>query len=257
MLVSDQPPIIDVEQEPQSAQNRPVYMQGPKQHKPVLTYVLMVFTVLIYFFQTLTKNQYGLDLLFVYFGKINNLILGGQLWRLITPVFLHGSMLHLLMNMYALYILGRSIETINGSYRFGMLYFIGAFGGNVLSFVLSKNPSLGASTAIFGLLAAEAIFIWQNRDFFPNKGRNNLMNIGSILALNLVIGLTSGSIDNWGHIGGLIAGAFFAFLAGTRWSLDREKGFVDQRTWKDAVSAFVLIFIAFSAIAAIPFFTGG
>ena len=257
MPVSDHPPIIDVEPEPESAQNRPVFMQGPKQHKPVLTYVLMVFTVLIYLLQTLTKNQYGVDLLFVYFGKINELILGGQLWRLITPVFLHGSLLHLLMNMYALYMIGRSIERINGSYRFGMLYFIGAFGGNVLSFVLSKNPSLGASTAIFGLLAAEAIFIWQNRDFFPNKGRNNLMNIGSILVLNLVIGLTSGSIDNWGHIGGLIAGAFFAFLSGTRWSIDREKGFVDQRTWKDAILAFVLVFIAFAAIAAIPFLTRG
>lgn len=257
MPVSDQTPIIDVEPEPESAQNRPVFMQGPKQHKPVLTYVLMVFTVLIYLVQTLTKNLYGIDLLFVYFGKVNELILAGQLWRLITPVFLHGSILHLLMNMYALYVLGRSIERINGSYRFGMLYFIGAFGGNVLSFVLSKNPSLGASTAIFGLLAAEAIFIYQNRDFFPNKGRNNLMNIGSILVLNLVIGVTSGSIDNWGHIGGLIAGAFFAFLAGTRWSIDREKGFVDQRTWKEAVLAFVLVFLAFSAIAAIPFLTGG
>lgn len=234
------------------------YLRGPQRSKPILTYVLIVLTVLVYLAQVILEQIYGFDLLFYLLGKVNQAILLGQVWRLITPVFLHASPLHLLANMYALYVLGRSNESTNGHLRFGLLYFISAFGGNVLSFVLGKYNSLGASTATFGLLTAEAVFIWQNRNFFANRGRNNLINIAMILALNLMIGLSSGSsIDNWGHVGGAIAGLFFAFLAGTRWTIERFDGipaFVDQRTNKDGWLAFGMVFLSFAAIAAIPFF---
>ncbi|MEL7625308.1 MAG: rhomboid family intramembrane serine protease [Anaerolineaceae bacterium] len=247
--------------EDQSAQVPPTrqYMVGPKLRKPVLTYILIGFTALIYLGQVILEQQYGVDLLFVLLGKINPAILQGQFWRLITPAFLHASPLHLLSNMYALFILGRSNESINGPLRFGLLYFVSAFGGNVLSFVLGKYNSLGASTAMFGLLTAEAMFVWQNRDFFANRGRRNLINIVTILALNLMIGLSSGGvIDNWGHLGGAVAGLFFAFMAGTRWKIERVDGlpaFVDQRTNKDALLAFGLVFLAFAVIASIPFFS--
>jgi len=236
----------------------PQYLRGPKRVKPIITYVLIGVTVLFYLAQVVVEQVYGFDLLFFLLGKVNEAILLGQFWRLITPAFLHASPLHLLANMYALYILGRSNETINGHLRFGLLYLISAFGGNVLSFVLGKYNSLGASTATFGLLVAEAVFIWQYREFFANRGRNNLVNIAMILAVNLMIGLSAGTmIDNWGHLGGAIAGLFFAFLAGTRWSIQRVNGvpaFVDQRTTKDAWLAFGLVFLTFAVIAAIPFF---
>jgi|LSQX01.3.fsa_nt_gb rhomboid protease GluP len=232
-------------------------VMAPKRVKPVLTYVLIAVTVLFYFGQLVIEQTTGVDLLFVFLGKINPAILEGQLWRLITPVFLHGSVFHLLANMYALYILGRSNETVNGHLRFGLLYFLAAFGGNVLSFVLGKYNSLGASTATFGLLAAEGVFIWQNKSFFANKGKSSLMNVAMILAVNLMIGLNSGGmIDNWGHLGGLIAGFFFSFLSGVRWEIRRVNGlpaFGDLRGIKEVLMAALLVFVAFAAIAAIPF----
>jgi len=237
----------------------PQFRLGPKRTKPVLTYIIIGTTVLFYIAQVVLEQIYGFDIVFYLLGKVNEAILLGQVWRLITPALLHGSPLHLLANMYALYMLGRSNETINGHLRFGLLYLVGAFGGNVLSFVLGKYNSLGASTAIFGLLTAEAIFIWQNREFFANHGRSNLINIVMILVLNLMIGLSAGTmIDNWGHVGGAIAGLFFAFLGGTRWSIERVNGIpalVDQRTKKDSWLAFGLVFLAFTVIAAIPFFS--
>jgi rhomboid protease GluP len=237
----------------------PRYLTGPKRSKPILTYVLVGLTVLFYLGQVAVEQIFGFDLLFFFLGKVNEAILLGQVWRLFTPALLHASPLHLLANMYALYMLGRSYETINGHLRFVLLYLISAFGGNVLSFVLGKYNSLGASTATFGLLTAEAVFIWQNRDFFANRGRSNLINIAMILAVNLMIGLSAGTmIDNWGHLGGAIAGLVFAFLAGTRWQIDRVNGipaFMDQRTKKDAWLAFGLVFFAFATIAAIPFFS--
>lgn len=232
-------------------------LRGPKRTKPIVVWVLIVITVLFYVFQEIFTQFYGFDLPFYLLGKINEQIMLGQFWRLITPVFLHGSILHLLANMYALYILGRNNEMLNGHLRFGLLYFLSAFGGNVLSFVLGKYPSLGASTATFGLLAAEAVFIWQNKPFFGKQASRSLVNIGMILMLNLFIGLgSSGTIDNWGHLGGLIAGFFFAFLAGVRWSIENVDNFpaiVDKRNKKDVALAALMVFATFVAIAAIPF----
>src|SRR5690606_16808613 len=144
-------------------------------------------------------------------------------------------------------------ETINGHLRFGLLYLISAFGGNVLSLVLGKYNSLGASTATFGLLVAEAVFIWQDREFFANRGRNNLVNIAMILAVNLMIGASAGTVDDsWGQLGGAIAGSFFAFLARTGWAFKRVNGvpeFVDQRLTKDAWLAFGLVVLTCAVVA--------
>ena len=137
----------------------------------------------------------------------------GQLWRLFTPALLHGSLLHIAFNMYALYSLGSGLERYYGHSKFLLLYIIGAFCGNSLSFVLSPNPSLGASTAVFGLVAAEGVFIYKNRKLFGAKAQMMLTNLLVIVVVNLLIGLQPG-IDNWGHVGGLIGGAVFAWVAG-------------------------------------------
>jgi len=182
---------------------------------PWLTYSFMAITVLFYIAQQIVERVYGFDLLFALLGKINVLIQAGQFWRLFTPALLHSNLIHLMFNVYALSILGRQIEPFYGKSRFILLYVIGAFGGNVLSFVLSGFNSLGASTAIFALLAAEAVFIWQNREVFGKQSKSILMNLGFVLVLNLFIGISPGSnTDNWGHLGGLLAGFFFAYMAG-------------------------------------------
>ncbi len=95
--------------------------------------------------------------------KVNELIVQGQYWRLLTPMFLHGDILHLGFNMYALYIFGPSLERYFGHLRFITLFVLSGFAGNVLSFMFSAAPSLGSSTAIFGLLGAEGVFLYRNR----------------------------------------------------------------------------------------------
>jgi rhomboid protease GluP len=190
-------------------------------YKPSATMVILGVTVLFYLIQVLSEtSSNGTDLLFAYGGKINQLIEQGQIWRLLTPVFLHGSITHILLNMYALFILGRVVESAYGHWRFLLLYFLAAFAGNVASFVMSPNPSLGASTAIFGLIGAEAIFVIRNKRFYGNRFSSTLSNIGFIIVLNLAVGFMPGtSIDYWGHIGGLIGGILFAILAGPQWEV--------------------------------------
>jgi rhomboid protease GluP len=92
--------------------------------KPIITFALIGFTSVVFLIQFLIQTITGDDLLFFYGGKINELILIGQVWRLITPVLLHGSILHLGMNMYGLYILGRGLEMYYGHGRFLLLYLL-------------------------------------------------------------------------------------------------------------------------------------
>lgn len=183
--------------------------------KPVVTTVLMALTIAIYAVQLITGYVLGYDLPAALGMKANQLILQGQYWRLFTPIFLHGSPLHLGFNMYALYILGRRVERFYGSLRFLALYFIAGISGNIFSFYFTAAPSLGSSTAIFGLLGAEGIFIYQHRKLFGAQSRAALGQIVQVAVINLLIGLTPG-IDNWGHVGGLIGGAIFSAFGGPR-----------------------------------------
>jgi len=228
--------------------------------KPKATFILMGVIAVFYLLQVLSERYLGFDLLFLYLGKIQQPILAGQVWRLITPVFLHGSLLHLASNLYALYVLGLQLEGIYGHKRFLLLFFIAAFGGNVLSFVLTPEASLGASTAIFGLLGAEIIFVVQNKRYLGGRSRGLLFNLIFILLLNLSIGFNPAlNIDYFGHLGGLIAGGLFAFLAGPKWQLELtefQPELKDTRAKRDIQMALVIVFLGFCLIAVIPFIFG-
>ncbi len=186
----------------------------PPAKTPYVTYTIMGITVLVYVLQVGTQALLGLDLPAAYGMKINELIADGQLWRLFTPMLLHGSILHILFNMYALRSLGPSLEQHYGHERFLLLYVLAGFAGNVASFALSANPSLGASTSLFGLFGAEGVFLYHNRELFGERAKAGLNQIIRLAVINLLIGLSIPRIDNWGHIGGLAGGVLFAWFAG-------------------------------------------
>lgn len=181
--------------------------------KPVVTYALLAITIGVYVLQFATQQNMGIDVPAAYGAKINRAIMAGEWWRLITPMFLHGSIFHLGFNMYALYILGPQLERFYGAGRFLLLYFLGGFAGNVMSFLMTPAPSLGSSTAIFGLLSAYGVFIYMNKGMFGDRSQAALRNIIMIAVINFIIGLSPG-IDNWGHLGGFVAGAIFAWIGG-------------------------------------------
>ena len=242
---------------PIGSQNQQYVVRLPKS-RPIATYVLIGFTVLIFALQYLSQSLYnGNDLLFLWGGKINEFILQGELWRLITPVFLHASILHIAFNMYALFIFGPELERAYGHGRFLLLYFLSGFAGNVLSFALSTADSLGSSTAIFGLVSAEAVFVYQNRKLFGKRTRSILINLLVIVVINLALGVAPGSlIDNWGHLGGLLGGAIFAWLAGPRWGIEGlppDLKIVDQRTLFQIEVGVIAVLVIFGGLTLIRF----
>lgn len=212
---SDHSPYPPVENAPP-----PRRVVRPKAPRPMVTYVILGVTVVMYVLQIAAQATTGSQLLEFYLMKINEYIIAGQYWRLITPVLLHGSPLHLAFNMYALYAIGRGLEQQFGGRRYLLLYLVAGFIGNVVSFLITPNPSLGASTSIFGIVAAEGVFIYQNRELFGSSARAMLSNTLLVVMLNLFLGATSTGIDNWGHLGGLLGGFAFAWFAGPLWSLN-------------------------------------
>jgi rhomboid protease GluP len=223
---------------------RPVY-------RPYVTYVLISICILVYLLQVGTSYLLKVDIPAALGVKDNQLIMQGQVWRLITPIFLHSdqTILHIGFNMYALFYIGPTLERFYGRRRYLGLFILSGFAGNVISFMFSQYQSLGSSTAIFGLLGAEGVLIYQNREIFGSIARRALSQVVIVAVANLIIGLTPG-IDNWGHIGGLIGGTLFAWFGGP---LLQKQGLYPTYTLTDARGRREAV-LAGTAVGALFFF---
>ena len=134
-----------------------------------------------------------------------------QSWRLITSAFLHGGWLHIIMNMYSLFIIGPQTEARYGTGRFAFIYIISAVCGSLLSAGYNPNVmSVGASGAIFGVLGALVYFGMKYRLYFKGSLLTRLI---PVIVINLALSFIPG-IDFCCHIGGLIGGYLAAMAVG-------------------------------------------
>ncbi|TAP28759.1 rhomboid family intramembrane serine protease [Arthrobacter sp. S41] len=162
---------------------------------PVITYAVIALNVLVYLFQWIIP------------GLTNSLVLAPVIaayepWRLITSAFAHstGSILHLAMNMYGIYIFGTLLEPRLGRLRFAWLYLLSAIGGSLGILLLSApmSATLGASGALAGLFLATFVVFRSNKQA--------LRQMGIILVLNIVLGFVVSGISWQGHLGGAVTG---------------------------------------------------
>ncbi len=131
----------------------------------------------------------------------------GEYWRLVTSGFLHSGFMHLLFNMFALYVLGGMLEPAIGRLKFGIVYFVSMLAGSFGALLLSPDAlTVGASGAIFGLMGA-AVIVMRDRGINPMES-----GIGLWIGLNLLITFTIPGISIGGHIGGLVGGLIVALL---------------------------------------------
>lgn len=143
---------------------------------------------------------------------------GGEFWRLSASLLLHGDLLHLIFNALAILALGRIAQAIFGWVRSAEILYLSGLAGAFLSWSMGATRTVGASGAIFGLLAALCIFGWKYRDQMRGELgdllRRRLLFWGS---LNLCIGLIIPNIDNPSHFGGFICGCMLGAIVGHRW----------------------------------------
>ncbi len=139
--------------------------------------------------------------------------LGGEWWRLISGMFLHGGFTHIALNMISLYIVGRIAEELMDRWSYVALYFASGIAGGAVSLAVHPDGlSVGASGAIFGLFGAIAGYAIAFRHRLGTRFGAIMREYGGILALNLILGLTIPGIDMSAHIGGLIVGVVGGWL---------------------------------------------
>lgn len=139
------------------------------------------------------------------------LIKAGQVWRLVTSIFLHIGLVHLLVNMYALYIIGRQLEGFIGKTKFLIVFLGSGIIGSLLSVVMHSAISAGASGAIFGLLGSLLYFGYHYRLYLGAVLKTQII---PVIILNLLIGFLLPGIDNFAHIGGLVGGYLITMALG-------------------------------------------
>jgi len=197
-----------------------------------MTLVIIALTVIVSLTVLVSTDGGALER-FLWLDKLQ--IALGEYWRLWTVTLVHGDPLHLLFNMYALFLAGPIVESWYGSIRFVLFYLTCAAAGSVASFVTPGIvPSVGASGAIFGLFG---ILLAAGRIHHPidRASRALVQQLGILIGINLLFGFASGgAIDNAAHIGGLVAGLWLgavvrptkvATLAGG-WSVPGRAGSV-------------------------------
>ena len=145
----------------------------------------------------------------------------GQWWRLGSALFLHFGIIHLMLNMWALWDVGRLIEQLFGRWRFITLYLGSGIIGNLLSLALQGNQAVsgGASGAIFSLYGALVVFLLrERRQVDPGEFRWLFGASSAFIVLALVMGFLVPGIDNGAHFGGLVAGALLSLVLARRWT---------------------------------------
>ncbi|MFL6235579.1 MAG: rhomboid family intramembrane serine protease [Thermoanaerobaculia bacterium] len=136
----------------------------------------------------------------------------GEYWRLVTSMFLHGGWVHLLLNAWALFQLGALFEMLAGSSRTLLVYFATGIAGSLASATFTREPSVGASGAIFGLLGALIAFLLRRRGALTPQGKSILMQLVGWAVINVFFGFSTPGIDNSAHLGGVAAGLLFGFV---------------------------------------------
>ncbi len=195
-----------------------------KEKTPYITYALIIINVLV-FISMYIFGHGSEDIRTLYsFGALDKVSVVNyhEYYRLITSAFLHIGFLHLICNMYALYILGSEIESYFGKLKYLFIYFISALVGSLVSLVfISENTiSAGASGAIFGLMGALLYFGYYYRAMLNNAITKQIV---PLILLNLFIGFISSDINNFAHLGGLFGGLIASMIVGVKYKSGKNE----------------------------------
>ena len=192
-------------------QEREKYM---KNNKPIITYILIFINIVMFVLMYMLGNGSENTNTLIDFGA-NYILLtkAGEYYRLITSGFLHIGLIHLLLNMYSLYIVGTQVEYFYGKVKYIIIYLFSLIMGSLFTVALSSvnTVSAGASGAIFGLLGSILYFGVKYRGYIGNSLINQIV---PVVALNLIIGFTTPGIGNAAHIGGLVGGYLISMAVG-------------------------------------------
>ncbi|GLJ07978.1 hypothetical protein SUGI_0078910 [Cryptomeria japonica] len=186
------------------------------RYNSYLINILVAINIAVYLFE-LASPVRGSDigsvsLPLLYGAKINELILDGQWWRLITPTFLHSGLLHVAFSSWALLTFGPLVDRAYGSLAFCMIYFLGGICGNLMSFFHTPDATIGGTGPVFAIIGSWVVYLFQNREAI-GEDTADIMIQKIVLASAISVGLSFLTpIDDWTHLGAACAGLLFGIL---------------------------------------------
>lgn len=190
---------------------------------PIITKILITINIVIFILQLVL----GWDVVANFGANYAPFVKSGKFYVLFTSMFIHGNLIHLLFNMYALYIIGPQVESFYGKIKYLAIYFGSGILGALLSDIFLQNSiSVGASGAIFGLLSSIVYFGYHYRAYLDNVIRSQIM---PLIIFNIFLGIVIPNIDTFCHIGGLIGGVLVSMACGIKYKSsksERINGFI-------------------------------
>lgn len=213
---SDEEPIIlDGDALAEPTEHRLAFEKGMSYYPP-LVLTIMAVNVIVFIWQVESGSLANRQALIASGALHRASVLHGQVWRLLTHLFLHGSFDHIAGNLVALYILGIASEHAYGPHRSTLIYLLSGLAGGLLSVAIEPQPTVGASGAIFGIMGAMIVFIYRHKKYLYFRDHR----LGLVLLLwagwQFLTGLASPYIANFAHLGGLAGGAIAAWFIPSR-----------------------------------------
>ncbi|CAL1377683.1 unnamed protein product [Linum trigynum] len=156
----------------------------------------------------------------LYGAKINDLILTGEWWRLVTPMFLHSGVFHVALGCWSLLTFGPEVCRRYGSFTFLLIYLLGGLSGNLTSFLHTPEPAVGGTGPIFAIIGAWLIYQAQNKEVVDKDTSESLFQKAMMTTALSFILSHFGPIDDWTHLGSVMTGIIYGFLTCPTLQLD-------------------------------------
>ncbi|MED6148338.1 hypothetical protein PIB30_052245 [Stylosanthes scabra] len=194
----------------------------------------------------------------LYGAKINDLIMVGEWWRLVTPMFLHSGVFHMSLSCWALVTFGPRVCRGYGSFTFFLIYILGGISGNMISFLHTPDPTVGGTGPVFAIIGAWLMYQIQNRDVIADDASENMFRKAIIVATLGFILCNLGPIDEWTHFGAAFTGMAFGFLTSPSLQLNdggsQEEGLKLVRKHGDSCKSLIVFTIFIIALSSLLFF---
>ncbi len=209
--------------------------------QPIVTYIIMAICIILFILMELSGGSTNSQTLLKYGANLDVLVKNGEYYRLFTCIFLHIGIMHLLCNLYSLYVIGREVENLFGKIKYIIIFILSGIFGSIMSLAFTHNTiSAGASGAIFGLLGALLYFGMHYRTYLGEAIKRSII---PIIVVNLIIGFFAEGIDLAAHIGGLVGGVLVAMMVGVP----------DKSKTKDIINGTILTIIYLIFISYLAF----
>lgn len=209
--------------------------------QPIVTYIIMAICIILFILMELSGGSTNSQTLLKYGANLDVLVKNGEYYRLFTCIFLHIGIMHLLCNLYSLYVIGREVENLFGKIKYIIIFILSGIFGSIMSLAFTHNTiSAGASGAIFGLLGALLYFGMHYRTYLGETIKRSII---PIIVINLIIGFFAEGIDLAAHIGGLVGGVLVAMMVGVP----------DKSKIKDIINGTILTIIYLIFISYLAF----